>query len=438
LTPRAGALVLIVEGGKPRTRTVFDLTGIDAVTFGRASGGRGTTLTDAAGERRLLVALEDRRMSKVHAQLRGIAGSWSIEDAGSRNGTRVNGVDIQRGALRSGDLVEIGRSFLVFCDRAPPAAPEDQPLGLVTQNFGLGQTFVRLAEIARSAIPVLIHGDTGTGKELAARAIHELSARKGPLLAVNCGALPRALLESELFGHRKGAFSGALENRAGLVRAADKGTLFLDEIGDLPLDAQASLLRVLQEREVLPIGTDTPIPIDVRIVAATHRNLDAMVVRERFRADLLARLSGFAVRLPPLRERLEDLGTLLRTVIDKFAPARASALDISPAVVHSLHGHPWPDNIRGLEQVVTAALVLARGNAIELDHLPERLVRASPLVPSGRARRAPDERAELEALLAEHHGNVTAVAALMKTSRTHIHRLCQRYSIDLAAQRVKS
>src|SRR5437588_230906 len=172
---------------------------------------------------------------------------------------------------------------------------------------------------ARARIPVLLLGETGTGKELIARAVHDLSGRTGPFLAVNCGALPETLVESELFGYRKGAFSGAYEDRPGLVRSSDKGTLLLDEIGSLPLPAQAALLRVLQEEEVVPVGATRPLRVNLRVVAATHEDLGVLASQELFRADLLARLSGFTLDLPPVRERREDVGLFLTSLLRKLA-----------------------------------------------------------------------------------------------------------------------
>jgi transcriptional regulator with GAF, ATPase, and Fis domain len=286
-----------------------------------------------------------------------------------------------------------------------------------------------------------VHGDTGTGKELIARAVHELSGRPGRLQALNCGALPRTLLESELFGYRKGAFSGAGEDRPGLIRAADKGTLFLDEIGDLSLDGQAALLRVLQEGELVPIGAVKPIPVDVRIIAATHRDLTRMAERDAFRADLLARLAGFTVVLPPLRARREDLGALLRSALAQHAPSELASIELSPAAIRALHAHAWPGNIRELDKVVSAAVVLARGAVIDVPHIPAVLPggRRDHAAPTSTERDRPDDehpgaadarRDRLEHLLAQHRGNVNAVARELRTSRTQVHRLCRRFGVD--------
>jgi transcriptional regulator with PAS, ATPase and Fis domain len=241
-------------------------------------------------------------------------------------------------------------------------------------------------------------------------------------------------MESEFFGYRKGAFSGATEDRPGLVRSADKGTLFLDEIGDLPVEGQATLLRVLQEREVLPVGGVTPIPVDVRVVAATHRDLNAMVEQHRFRADLLARLTGFVLVLPPLRERREDLGGLVRRLMERHAAEKADTVEFSPRAIRALFTHPWPGNVRELDKVLSAALIFAREGRVDCEHLDESL-KAGRWLDGAAALRdgAPvdGQRDRLMNLLSRHAGNVTAVAAEMRTSRTQVHRLCRRFGVAL-------
>src|SRR5262249_31546947 len=283
--------------------------------------------------------------------------------------------------------------------------------------------------VARSMIPVVLEGETGTGKEVLARALHGISGRTGEIIAVNCGALPRDLVEGELFGHRKGAFSGATEDRLGLVRSADKGTLFLDEIGDLPASAQATLLRVLQEREVRPVGGTRTISVDLRVVAATHRSLDQMVAAGEFRADLLARIAGYRFEMPPLRARREDMGLLLGAILKRLAPERAAATSIHPRAVRALLGHPRPGNVRELEQCLRGAVVLAEGGPIELEHLPAVVQR----VLVGPAARDSEEGARQEqilALLREHRGNIAAVAKHMGKARMQVQRWLKRYGID--------
>jgi len=309
-------------------------------------------------------------------------------------------------------------------------------------NRGLTEELEKLARVARTSVPVVVEGETGTGKELLARAYHVLSERPGAFVAVNCGALPDTLVQSELFGYRKGAFSGATEDRPGLLRSAERGTLFLDEIGELPLPSQASLLRVLQESEVLPVGGTRPLAVDLRVVAATNRDLGRMAREGTFRSDLLARLSGLRLWIPPLRERREDLGLLVAELLRRLVPPGARGPSLTPAAARALFLHDWPRNVRELEHCLALAVALSP-ESIDLEHLPPELRRA-PSVPASpapapvapRASTADPERTtdsgreELLALLREHHGNVSRVAQALGTSRAQVHRLLKRHGLE--------
>ena len=272
---------------------------------------------------RLALRLADSRISTEHATIRRQGKAFVLADERSKNGVFVNGRRVDRQLLRDGDIIECGRTFFLFRvarsrrhgEPADIDGSEPAPVGLTTFHEPLAAQLRALRDVARTPLSVLILGDSGTGKELVSRAIHALSARRGAFVGVNCGALPENLVEAELFGTRKGAFTGASDDKPGLVRASDQGTLFLDEIGDLPLRAQPALLRVLQEREVLPIGSTRAATVDLRVVAATHRDVELLAREDRFRSDLLARLSGFVIRLPPLRERLEDFGLLTASLL---------------------------------------------------------------------------------------------------------------------------
>jgi two-component system NtrC family response regulator len=246
---------------------------------------------------------------------------------------------------------------------------------LVGTSAGLDAVKRLVARVAASDSAVLIRGETGTGKELVARAIHEGSPRAaGPLVAVNCGALPEHLVESELFGHRKGAFTGADEHRAGLFEVADGGTLFLDEIGELPKSLQPRLLRALESGEIRRVGDNHPITVDVRVVCATHRALEEMVAAGAFREDLLFRINTFEVAIPPLRERLDDIPGLVRHFVRKARPQTPPEAEVAePAVFAALAAHHWPGNIRELANVVEHALVLCDALPLSVDHLPARL-----------------------------------------------------------------
>jgi transcriptional regulator with GAF, ATPase, and Fis domain len=257
---------------------------------------------------------------------------------------------------------------------------------------------------------VLLTGETGTGKELIARAIQALGTRKDrPLVKVNCGAIPQGVVESELFGHEKGAFTGALQRRIGRFELADRGTLFMDEVGELPLDTQVKLLRVLQEREIERVGSATSIAVDVRLVAATNRDLEREVAEGRFRADLFYRLNVFPVRIPPLRERPSDIPLLVRHFLAHFQRKLAKPLrSMDPASLEQLQRYAWPGNIRELQNVLERACVLATGPVVKL---------AEPLRgPPGRGASAPasapittleeSERAHIRRALAAAKGRV--------------------------------
>jgi len=234
---------------------------------------------------------------------------------------------------------------------------------LIGSSPGLRRVWDAVRMVARTDAGVLVTGETGTGKELVARAIHEESARnRGPYVKVNCAAMPAGLLESELFGHERGAFTGAVTQTTGRFQLANNGTLFLDEVGDLPLELQPKLLRVLQEREFERLGSARTIRVDVRIVAATNQDLAQMVQERRFRADLFYRLNVFPIALPPLRERLEDLPPLVQHFVRKFAlRMNREVRHVSPQVMEALRRHPWPGNIRELQNVIERGVILSSG-----------------------------------------------------------------------------
>ena len=237
-----------------------------------------------------------------------------------------------------------------------------------------------IARVGPTESAVLVRGETGTGKELVARSLHEASGRAaGPLVAVNCGALPEHLVESELFGHRKGAFTGASEHRAGLFEVADGGTLFLDEIGELPKSMQPRLLRVLESGEIRRVGENEPIRVDCRIVCATHRPLEEMIAEGAFREDLFFRINTFEIRLPPLRERREDLPALIDHLVRRLRPQLPEATQVvTNELVETLAGHPWRGNVRELANVIEYALVVSDTLPLGRDHLPERLFGTQP------------------------------------------------------------
>ncbi|MEJ7732336.1 MAG: sigma 54-interacting transcriptional regulator [Polyangiaceae bacterium] len=253
--------------------------------------------------------------------------------------------------------------------------------GPTTDNAAMAEVLETARRVARSRIPVLLSGETGTGKEVMARLIHESGPRKErPMLSVNCGAIAAQLLESALFGHEKGAFTGAGQQHKGVFEAADGGTVLLDEIGELPPAAQVALLRVLESKKVTRVGATREIDVDVRIVAATHRDLEAMVEAGTFRADLLYRLNALTLRIPPLRQRVEDIAPLARRFLAEAAEADGSAVQrISPAAMERLEAYAWPGNVRELKNAIERAVVIAETTVVEVRDLPERVRAAAPI-----------------------------------------------------------
>jgi transcriptional regulator with AAA-type ATPase domain len=444
-TRRVAYLVVGLECDRPASGSArYSLEGVAEVALGRGLD-RGAARTDGRGGMTLDVRVPAASMSTAHARLVRAAGEWIVEDQGSTNGTFVNGNRIVRAVVGAGDLITLGRTlFLIspskvsagggagtFGDVDTSTRPDHR--GHVTFDPDLEGLLEEVSRVARSEIPILVRGETGTGKDVLARSVHEMSGRTGAFVAVNCGGIPATLVESHFFGHVKGSFSGALGNEPGVFRAADGGTLFLDEVGDLAPPAQAALLRALQEREVVPVGATRPIKVDLRVLAATHKPLEAMVARGEFRSDLLARLSGFTAVLPPLRTRRLDLGILVASLLRKLAPAEGAQVRFAPAAGEALFGYGWPHNTRELEQCLARAVTLAGTEPIDLPHLPSALTtgaRPENAAPSGLRPRDEKIRRELLDQLARHHGNLANVGRAMGKARMQVHRWCQRFGID--------
>ena len=379
---------------------------------------------------------DDDACSRVHLKIAPCDSGAQIIDLGSSNGTFVDGarVDgsatIARGVLRFGDCVAV----------IAPSHDEDAFDAVEAPLVG-GAALASIKRIvsltAPTELPILISGETGTGKEVIARWVHQLSRRPGPLIAVNCAALPESLLEAELFGHVKGAFTGATQARRGLVAAAEGGTLFLDELGEMPLAVQAKLLRVLEDRVVRPIGAEGGAgeQVDFRVLSATNVDLPAAVERGAFRADLYARLGAVTIAMPPLRAHLEDLSALLEHLLRRIdARARLSA-DALEAIAR----YSWPQNVRQLDYALRRAIALSPAR-IELEHLPDE-VRAGFRGGSAPARvasspgRTSITREQLEAALRAHHGNVRRVGQALGIPRSRLYRLLSKWSIDPIAHR---
>jgi DNA-binding NtrC family response regulator len=447
-------LFVVLECDRPSAGGArYSLAGIDEIVIGRGNE-RTATRETFGGVRRLMLRVPGKSLSSIHARLFDDGAQWVLEDKASRNGTFLNGVRIARAAVGDGDLIDVGHTVLSIrlALPTPAGAPLDcdsarEPSELLATLLPLfSRELGQLSKIADSKLPIVLVGETGTGKEVLARAIHRASNRPGPFIAVNCGALAPNLVEGQLFGHVRGAFSGAVSDQIGFVREADGGTLLLDEIGDLPKEAQSTLLRVLQEGEVVPVGRARPVQVDLRVIAASQEPLDVLVASHRFRADLRARLEGFVTYLPALHERREDLGVLLASLLGKLRPTdlalpRVTNLPASPAPESAgpafkpdagrlLCTYDWPLNIRELEQCVTRALVLAAGTVIGKGHLPPP-VAAAVRRPS--VRFWEDEallRRELMSKLEEYDGNVANVARALGRARMQVHRWMTRLAID--------
>lgn len=295
--------------------------------------------------------LPDSFVSQHHVLLSPDGDALLVADVGSRNGTFVNGARVQRGELRLGSCLVIGRTQLRLCGTGQDSL-------LIGNSAAMQQVRAQIQRFAPTGMAVLVLGESGTGKELVARSLHEQSGLRGDLIAVNCGALPKELIESELFGHERGAFTGAQRRHLGCFGEADGGTLFLDEIGELPLELQPRLLRALESKAIRPVGSTREVPVEVRIVAATHQNLALAVQQGRFRADLYYRLCGLEVVIPPLRARSQDVGQLVRHFLSN-SDGRLPACSISDSELQQVAKQPWPGNVRQLRHAVLRAMHLA-------------------------------------------------------------------------------
>jgi transcriptional regulator with GAF, ATPase, and Fis domain len=387
------------------------------------------------------VRLRGDGVSRTHAAITfGGGAAPCIEDRGSRNGVRVNEHPVRSHTLEPGDVVRLGGW-----------------VGVVTANLGefhevlpglfggaaLENAVAPLRRAAASDLPIVLEGETGTGKEVVARAVHTASGRAGQMLAVNCAALPEGLAEAELFGYRRGAFTGADRASPGFFRSADGGTLLLDEVSDLPLPIQAKLLRVLEQREVQPLGEVRPVPVDVRLIVAGQQSLARAVQDGRFRADLLARVEGVTVRLPPLRRRREDVLPLFYRLL--AAQTQGAVPAVESDFVERLCAHDFPFNVRELVLLVRRLLVLHAGETtLRAAHLPERMAPgdvdspSSPQPSKPATASAGAEAIDLPALVAALRasgGNVARASALLGITRQRAYRLMEGHSVDLDAFR---
>ena len=353
---RRGALVLEAAGVRQLLEPAFGAT--------RVVGGRRAPAD---------IVLDDGSVSGLHFELDFSGVEVVLRDLGSTNGTWIHGMRIEGVVLPLGTQFLAGRVPVVLerlTEIERPVSTTPSFGDLLGESEPMRELFALLARVAPTDIDVLVLGETGTGKELVARALHGHSRRaEGPMVVLDCGSLPAELAESEINGHRKGAFTGATTDHAGVFEAAHSGTIFLDEIGELPLDLQPKLLRVLERREVRRVGETKPRPADVRVVAATHRDLRAMVADGRFREDLYFRLAGFAVELPPLRRRAQDIAGLAAHFLSRYGDTQGRTPSLSTAALDRLRAHAWPGNVRELRDVIKVAAQLAERAVLDADDL---------------------------------------------------------------------
>lgn len=379
------------------------------------------------------LVLSDPFVSTYHFRIARKDDRWFLTDLDSTNGTQVNGLRVQEAELPSPATIRVGQATLEFRVEAPSdesdAPHPGEAHGMVGDSPGLRRVFALVERLAEAQEPVLIFGDSGSGKELVARALHDTSSRnRGPFLALNCGALTHTLIESELFGHVKGTFTGATSDKPGAFEAASNGTLFLDEIGELPFDLQPKLLRVLESSAVRRVGGTEEVPVKTRIVAATHRNLEALVEQGAFREDLFHRLFVLPIRIPPLSERPEDILPLARHFIRSLAP---EAVELEPSAERALETYAWPGNVRELRNVIVRALLMGDGRAIGLEDLQFSKDAFSSPKHARRSVRDHDEeeRRRILEVLERTRGNRSEAARLLGVSKSTFHDRVKRYGI---------
>jgi DNA-binding NtrC family response regulator len=369
------------------------------------------------------VRVLERGVSREHAVIHA-GGRLAVEDLGSTNGTILRGKPLTPHApesLRPGDSFTLG-GILMSVQRAPESSAGREGMGFpVTPSASMSRVLALAATIAAGGISIVILGETGVGKDFLANQIHALSPRSSrPFLRLNCAALSEALFESELFGHEKGAFTGAVAAKRGLIEAADGGTVLLDEVGELSAAAQAKLLRVLEQREFFRVGAVTARKVDVRFLAATNRNLESEVARGRFRQDLYFRLAGAVVSVPSLRQRREEIVPFAEYLLREIAQAAAQPTpEIAPEAAAWLASQPWPGNLRELRNTMERAMLLCKGGIVSLEHVLDSAGPAS----------LGDERDRIEAALASFGGNQTQAAKALSISRNTLVARMERYGL---------
>jgi transcriptional regulator with GAF, ATPase, and Fis domain len=412
------------------------------------------------------LVLADKAVSGTHFEVVANERGFLLRDLESTNGTFCGDLRIREVWVRPGTVIRLGQSQLRFEQVSGTVdidlSKSERFHEIIGKSVRMREIFATLEKVAPTELTVLVRGETGTGKELVARAVHRGSRRKdGPLVVQDCSAIPKDLIESTLFGHERGAFTGASDRHRGSFEQADGGTIFLDELGELDIALQPKLLRVLENREIKRVGGDRPIPVNVRVVAATNRDLRQMVNEGTFREDLYYRLSVVAVELPPLRERPEDVALLTQHFLEDFTQRRAAMsgksdgeekkLTIAKDAMARLMTYPWPGNIRELKNTIERGASLADGSELTVRDLMPNSQKTPPLpLPGGNAEQFVEdqlpfkeakqrvldvfEAAYLKALLDKHGGNVTRSANAAGLTRYHLRELAKRYGIRDAGE----
>jgi DNA-binding NtrC family response regulator len=410
------------------------------------------TLRVGAHPKSDLVLDKDRTASRHHFEIQHTERGYLLVDLNSTNGIFLDGRRVERAYLSPGSKILAGSSTIAFApfDEEVAVEPdvEGRLGGMVGKSLKMRQIFGLIRKIAPMDVSVVIQGETGTGKELVARAVHENSNRsRGPFVVLDCGAIPPNLIESELFGHEKGAFTGAVSSRPGAFERANGGTIFLDELGELRLDLQPKLLRVLENREVRRVGGNHVSQVDVRVIAATNRDLVKEIENNNFREDLYFRLSVINIQLPPLRQRREDIPAILAAALASHELAQSQAQKyFTEAAMEALLAYAWPGNVRELMNVLSHVLTFSEGPEIDVAHLPPRVLGEESSAPlpfnehlsfkdAKEALLAAFEREYIGQVLKRCEGNISRAARESGLHRKSIERLVKKYGFDARAMR---
>jgi two-component system response regulator AtoC len=452
VTPTTQTIDALAFGAQPSRQEAFLVASLEGESRVVALGeGRAVTI---GRSRACTIFVDDERVSRQHASVVLRGGDVIVSDLGSRNGTLVRGQRVDKEArAQAGDVVQVGplSAVVALAAATPTDAPSDAgaspAIGAhVIADGAMAQVYELCRRVAATPLSVLVTGETGVGKESVAEAVHRLGPRAPrPFVRLHIAALPETLLESELFGHEKGAFTGASKRRIGYFESAAGGTLFLDEIGELPLPIQAKLLRALETRKIVRIGSTDEVEVDVRIVAATNRDLTAEARAGRFRQDLFFRLSAFRIEVPPLRERKPEIPLLALLFVREIASRMAAGAPpaLAPDVLATLSAYAWPGNVRELKHAIEAAFVLAAPGDIRVEHLPAAIREgARPPAPALAeepadlpARLGEAERQAIVKALAGAGGNQTRAAAELGISRRALIYKMQKYGIPGAREK---